>query len=226
MAAGVAGLDVVNNQGAVAPSSEQVVVVEGDAHALNALTVSLHFAQLLESALPDLDAAGPVVLAHACEEVFAGRKVSDLRNHDFGVTRSLGVGVRRAPNVFVVADDERVVLLARDVAEACELDAFLGEVLLTVSVCSLFEQLQVVEETESVHAATGEAHVVLVPVNASDFSIVALRDHVVRALLRVEVVNVNSTKVDGGSEHVTTVGESNFSAALELELRRVLLEGA
>lgn len=52
----------------------------------------------------------------------------------------------------------------------------------------------------------------------------ALALHVLGALLRVEVVNVDGGRVDSGGEHVATVAEPDFAAALELDARRGLLD--
>lgn len=109
-------LDVVDDEGAVFASSEEVVIVKGNAHAFNAFTVSLHFSVLLKRRLPDLNGTWSVFLADTSEERLARGQVLHLRDDVLG--GGLAVGVTCAPNVSIITDDQGVVLLVRNVAQA------------------------------------------------------------------------------------------------------------
>lgn len=67
--------------------------------------------------------------------------------------------------MFIIADDQCVVGLSRNVAKTSEDHTFLIEVSFTVSSLGVFLKSQVVEVTVSVHAARSEAHVVVEPIN-------------------------------------------------------------
>ena len=117
--------------------------------------------------------------------------------------------------MFIVTDDQCVVGLSRgliwNVAKASKDDTLLIEITLTVPRLGLLLHCQVVEVAVAVHATRCKAHIIFEPVNGADLVGVAFADHVLRALLRVEVVNVDSAWPDSCREHVTTVRKSNFT---------------
>ena len=111
--------------------------------------------------------------------------------------------------MFIVTDDKCVVRLSSwliwNVAKASKDDTFLIKITLTVPSLGLLLHRQVIEITVAVHAARRKAHIIFEPINRSHLVGVALANHVLRAFLRVEIVDVDSAWTDSCSEHVTTV---------------------
>ena len=85
-------------------------------------------------------------------------------------------------------------------------------------------QLEVIEGHLALNTTVGEARVVLKPVDAGDFAVMAFTLLVSWALDRVEVVHVGVGAHSGG-EHVTTIAEADLSAALHRDAV-VLRDGA
>ena len=68
----------MDDQSAIATSRKEEVIVKGNTHTLDSFCVGLDLVDLFEVALPDLDRAWTVLLAHAGEESFSASQVGNL----------------------------------------------------------------------------------------------------------------------------------------------------
>jgi len=84
-AARISVLDVVDDEGAIAASRKEEVIVERNTHPLDPFCVSLDLIDLFEVALPDLDRTWTVLLTHASEESLTAGEVCNLAQSDFCV---------------------------------------------------------------------------------------------------------------------------------------------
>ena len=229
-ASDVSVIDLVYNQASVLASSEEPVVVEGEPHPLDAFSMRLHCRYLVKvrfvlataaisrQELPDLDCSWSAVLPNSCEECLAVVEDVDLRDHGLNIAGTLAISVADVVDLSVSSYQENLVLLVGDVAEACELHSLDVDVMRVVASAALFFHLdELVLVGVSVDSATREAHVVLVPVDASYLVDVPLALHVLRTLSSVEVEHVDRAQTHCTGEEVTTVTELDLPAKFELE---------
>ena len=75
--------------------------------------------------------------------------------------------------------------------------------------------VQLIEVYVSILATSREAHIIMEPVNAHDFTLVAAELEALSVLTRVKVVDINVLILDNAGEQMTTVRELNLIATLE-----------
>ena len=140
----------------------------------------------------------------------------DLRNLGPNVTMALIL--TNVVDLLVAADKKDLVPLVWDVAEASERDTLLVEVMFTITGATFLSQLlEVIEEGVSIHATTGKAVIILKPVDGAHFAHMARALHVLWALSRVEVEDVDCTLTNSACEEMASVTELNLLAGLQLE---------
>lgn len=82
-----------------------------------------------------------------------------------------------------------------------------------MTAAAFFGWLQVVKEAVTIHGRWRKSHVIFEPLEGTDFWDVAFALHVLWALARVEIKDVDRTGVQPTSEVVATIGEADVSAA-------------
>ena len=94
--------------------------------------------------------------------------------------------------LLVTANKQDLILLVRDIAKACERNSLLVEVVVTVASATIFLELaKVIAICISIDTATGEAHIIIEPVNTAYFVHMTFALHVLWALRRIEVEDVD-----------------------------------
>ena len=147
-----------------------------------------NFLEWIES--PYLNCTRTAFLTHTTEEDFARWKNIDL-GQLHACLLAIVLVFTNVPNIVVAANDKNFIRFPRHIADTCEWNCPLIEVFILIPHCCLSLQLQIIEVSTSTHVTTGEACIILEPINASDSVDMTFADHVARAVPSVEVENVN-----------------------------------
>ena len=121
-------------------------------------------------------------------------------------------------NALLVTDGNALVWVAWKVDYARELEVFLLDVFLCVSLANIFLIIvvEVIEVNHTVLTTGSESHIVSVPINAHNASDMASKLHSIKAVTREEVVDVDVLLVRDTGKEMSSVRESNLVAALNL----------
>ena len=113
--------------------------------------------------------------------------------------------VTRAVDLFVITYNESLKLSARNIAKTSKRYTLLIKVFLLESSVIFFLKLQIIKEYIPVHSTTCEAHVVVKPIDATNFVHVTLALHILRTFHRVKVVNVNCVLCNSSGKHMAAI---------------------
>jgi hypothetical protein len=127
----------------------------------------------------------------------------------------------RIPNLFVGTNSETFQISSWNIANTCHLSSlvdklFVSNLVGASSISWLIDHIPEVGVTT--HTGRDETHVVLPPVNGSNFLSMALILVVWWALSSVEVINMNSIAKIGSSKQMSSITELNFSATFDLNV--------
>lgn len=126
------------------------------------------------------------------------------------------LGVLGVPDSSIIANHKCFPLSAWNVEDMCELDLLLVKVFIIQSLARFFLLNQVKEVDVPVKTTRDEAHIVIVPVNASDLLYMTLTEVVRWTLTSVEVIYLDSVVANSCSKQVATIAKSDFSTVLNL----------
>jgi hypothetical protein len=218
-------LNVMDDEATILSASKQIVVVKTDSHPLNWLGVCLNLADsihlegalgLILGDLVDDDGSWSVLLTDTAEECLTVVGHADLGTDGVGlIWLLLHIGV---PDLAVITNAVDLILTAWNVYNTGHGNILLGEILLCISVGSLLDVEEVPEEDITTLASGDESHVILEPVDGSNFLDVTLALEVWWALIGVEVEHMGGTSSISGSKQVTSIGELDLTALLHLDV--------
>ena len=189
--------DLIDNETSILSRCEEEVIVVTDAHAFNSLVMGLHLIEFLNMlgllvwVLPDLNGSRLALLTDTSEESLGVGQDLHLGDVVLGWGALVLTVCGGHPDLSVCADDDGLAVLLGHVADAHEVDVLLGYIIVKNTVAILLLLDKVEEIARTVHGTTGEAHIVIPPVNATDLTVVSLALKLGWHLSSVEVVHID-----------------------------------
>lgn len=173
--------------------------------------------QFFKRAFVDLNCSWFIFLSNTCEKCFTTSQKSDLTNNSLCIKLiRFIVRVTCAPNMLVTTHNKSIILLSRYVAQSSKGDIFYGEILICITVLLLFLKCKIIKKCISILTTTCEPHIVIEPINTSNFATVSFTLHILRAFLSVKIVNIDLSRSKSSRKHMATVTKSNLSTSLKL----------
>lgn len=207
----------------VLTSGEHVAVVGSNSHSLERRRVCLHFRNLGEGKVNDLNGSRLATFGDTSEHGATTVQNADLRNVETDLVRQRQLALLNHLDAFVHTGRVHNIFRVRLVDDGRELIALVVVALSrigVVRVAGILIKVPVVNIT--IPATRQEARVIIEPMNATHGTEVTLVAELRRVLTRVEFVDIDLVEVSDG-EHVTTVRELDLSARLDVD-RGVFLQ--
>ena len=117
------------------------------------------------------------------------------------------------PNIAITATAISLAVSSRNIDDTCHGNVPLGKFI--DSVLSIFHVDEVPEIYFSIHSSRSKSHIIIEPINATNFANMTLVEILRWAFVRVKVVHLNSIVGLSCSEQVTSICELNFTAVLD-----------
>ena len=179
--------------------------------------MSLIFNQFFKWTFINLYCSRFIFISNTCEKCFPTCKKSDLTYNSFCIKLiRFIVRITCSPNMFVTSHNKSIILLSGYVAQSSKRNIFYSEILICITVLLFFLKSKIIEKCISILTTTCKSHVVIEPINASNFAAVSFTLHILRTFLSVKIVNINLSSSKSSRKHMTSVTESNLSTTFKL----------
>jgi hypothetical protein len=109
------------------------------------------------------------------------------------------------------------VLSSRNVDYTCHCDVLLSKIFLSKSI-SFLDVEKLPEENITSVTSGYETHIVIEPINSSDFLNMTFALEIRRVFIRIKVEYISAISSVSSSEKMTTITESDFRASLNLDI--------